>query len=98
MSGRSKGKITKREFVKAYKETFSTEAGQIVLADMVKRGRVLSPFPMNKRNAGDMDFCEGQRQFVLATLSLVNYDLSKLDELIEQFKTEVTYDGQSTTA
>lgn len=85
-------KISAQKYIEYYKETFLTEAGQIVLADLVKRYRVLRPFPMTKRNPGDLEFCEGQRQVVIDLLTKMNYDLNKLNEQIEMNQVEVNYE------
>lgn len=85
-------KISAQKYVEYYKEVFASEAGQIVLADLVKRYRVLRPFPMNKRNAGDLEFCEGQRQVVIDLLTKMNYDLNKLNELLDMNQVEVNYE------
>jgi hypothetical protein len=83
-------KISVRQFVGSYKDVFESEPGKIVLADLVKRFRVMRPFPLKKEN--DAIFCEGQRQVVLYILSMLDYDLSQIDELKQNYSTEVKYE------
>ncbi len=85
-------KLSAKKYLEYYKEVFASEAGQIVLADLVKRYRVMRPFPMNKRVQGDLEFCEGQRQVVVDLLIKMNYDLNKLNELIDTKQVEVSYE------
>lgn len=85
-------KISAQKYIEYYKEVFASEAGQIVLADLVKRYRVIRPFPMAKRNPGDLEFCEGQRQVVIDLLTKMNYDLNKLNELLDMNQVEVNYE------
>lgn len=94
MTQRKSNKIDKKAYINLYKEVFGSESGKLVLADLMRKGRVLAPFPMSKRGAGDIDFCEGQRQFALAILALVEYDLNQLSDLMDNYKTEVTYDNR----
>lgn len=83
-------KISPKEYYKVYKEAFSTEAGQVVLADLVKKYRILSPFKMTDRKPGDLEFREGQRQVVLDILTKLNYDISTL-ETLKDFDTQINY-------
>lgn len=85
-------KISAKKYLEYYKEAFSTEAGQMVLADLAKRYRVMRPFPMNKRNPGDVEFCEGQRQVVIDLITKINYDLNKLNGLLDMNQVEVNYE------
>lgn len=83
-------KISLKLYYNFYKEAFSTEAGKVVLADLVKKYRVLRPYNMVGRRDGDMEFNEGQRQVVLDILAKLNYDLSSLDDL-KDYDTQINY-------
>lgn len=85
-------KISAQQYLKYYQEVFASEAGQYVLADLIKRYRVLRPFPMNKRGQGDLEFCEGQRQVVVDLIMKMNYDINKLQEQLDNYSTEVNYE------
>lgn len=86
----SKKKISARKFVGAYKDIFESESGKIVLADLVNRFRVMRGFPMKQEK--DAFFCEGQRQVVLYIITMLNYDLSQIEELKQNYSTEVNYE------
>lgn len=92
---KKKRESSPKAYIKAYKDAFESEAGKIVLADLIKRYRVLRRFPMTKNLEKDAFFCEAQRQVVLHILDMVNYDLSKIQEVQELYSMEV-FNGQST--
>jgi len=86
-------KISFKSYLGHYKEAFATQSGQIVLADLCKKYRVLRPFPIKgESDAINLAFCEGQRQVVLEILNKLNYDTNKLNALIEENSTEVKND------
>ena len=61
--------------------------------DICDKARILRPFPIkNINNEFDLGVCEGQRQFALALLEKVNYDLNKLIQLKETNSIEVQHD------
>jgi hypothetical protein len=88
----SKKKVTPIDYIKLYQEVFGTPQGQLVLMDICKRARVMSPFPMRGDLELDLSFCEGQRQLALDLLLKVNYDLNKLLETRELNQLEVSYE------
>ena len=86
-------KVTEIDYIKLYKEVFGTPNGKLVLMDICDKARILRPFPIkNINNEFDLGVCEGQRQFALALLEKVNYDLNKLLELKETNSIEVRHD------
>lgn len=90
-----KKKLDQKKYIQLYKEAFETEAGKVVLADLVDKFRLLRPFPIKADK--DLLFCEGQRQVVLYILNIIGYDLSKLEELMSKYSTEVD-NGRANTA
>ncbi len=63
-----------------YRKTFSSEAGQRVLYDLMLEGHMLKPLPMS---SPDRDEAEGKRQIVLKILTMLKTDPDKLQKLIE---------------
>lgn len=88
----SKKKVAQIDYIKLYKEVFGTEAGKLVLMDLCKKGRLLSPLPMKDDISVNLAFCEGQRQFALSILNMVEYDLEDLIQLKYEHSLEVLYD------
>lgn len=83
-------RIDRKGVIEAYKQVFDTDAGKIVLADLVKKYRILRGFSMTSKD--DVMFCEGQRQVALYILSTIEYDLNKLTEVSEHYSMEVNYE------
>ena len=79
---------TKR--VKAFKDAFSTEAGKIVLQDLVKEcGLFRNSF------TGDINSAlinEGKRNVLLYILSIINVDLPTLLKMVEDNRKEISND------
>lgn len=82
-------KISAKKYIEYYKECFSTEAGQIVLADLAKKYGILKPFILAGRS---FDIQEGERRVILAIIQKMNYDLNALQELIDANQVEVNYE------
>lgn len=85
-----KKKVSDIDYIQLYKDVFSSNDGKLVLMDICKRARVLSPFPMSGELAMDLAFCEGQRQFALDILNKVEFDLNALIEMREMYQMEIT--------
>lgn len=87
-----KKKITPIDYVKLYKEVFSTPDGKLVLIDLCNRFHMMGSTRKINDAAGDMEFREGQRNVMLYILSQVNYDLEKFFQQREESQIEVQYD------
>ena len=86
-------KITELDYIKLYKEVFSSPSGQMVLMDICKRFHVddTTRKPSDKMPE-DMVLREGQRQVALYLLKMVNYDIDKYIQQREFNKIEVQYE------
>lgn len=88
----SKKKVTQIDYVKLYKEVFSTPDGKLVLIDLCNRFHMMGSTRKINDAAGDMEFREGQRNVMLYILSQINYDLEKFFKQREESQIEVQYD------
>ena len=65
-----------------YRNTFSTESGRIVLADLVKNSGIMSSsFDEDSRRHA---FNEGNREPVRRILQLLNVDFQEAEKLLEE--------------
>lgn len=84
-------KITVKQYKQLYKEVFGSEAGKLVLHDLLNRNYMMSSTQYNDGNE-NMNFREGKRNVALYILSQVDADLSQLREERTNYKLEVTQD------
>lgn len=77
----------KHALVEAYWSTFETPQGEVVLAHLAKNCHVFEPVVA----PGDPQLTamrDGERRVVLSILKMLNYDLGKLQQLMEQTTNE----------
>jgi hypothetical protein len=79
-------KRDKDRVVRAYREVFNSEAGQIVLEDMVKTFHVLNSTYADNQN--ETYYREGERSVVIRILKTINVDPFKLQEMIKKGQSE----------
>lgn len=84
-------KITVKQYKQLYKEVFGSEAGKMVLQDLLSR------FYMWRTTAGvggpdDQAIREGMRNAALYILSQVDADLTQIRDERTNYKLEVTQD------
>jgi hypothetical protein len=72
----------KVKLVKAYKDVFASEKGQIILNDLIRECGLLRN--CYRGEANDLLVNEGKRNVLLYILSNINVDLNTLIELIER--------------
>jgi hypothetical protein len=72
----------KATLVKAYKDIFATEAGKLVLKDLVREGGVLRN--SYRGNKEEMLINEGKRNMLLYILANTKTDLKAILELAER--------------
>jgi hypothetical protein len=70
----------------AYKTTFKSSDGEMVLHDMMKNHFMLSPTAPSQMNMHEMAYNEGQRSVILRILNVLDVDLEKLREFIKKQK------------
>mgnify|MGYP006969363524 CR=1 FL=1 len=79
----SEPQLHQETLVEAYRATFETPAGQIVLNHLAKNCHLFDSTALN----GDpylTHLREGERRVVLAIIKVLNYDLGKLYRMLEQ--------------
>ncbi len=77
----------KYALVEAYRSVFETPQGEVVLAHLAKTCHVFEPVAVQ----GDPHMTymrDGERRVVLSILKTLNYDLGKLQQLMEQTTNE----------
>jgi len=67
---------------RAYKSFFSTDDGQLVIYDLMKKGHFLSPTVGSSPEISNRN--EGQRELVLYILEMTERDIVKTHKLMEQ--------------
>lgn len=77
--------IEQRDRMIAYKKTFNSEHGKIVLIDLINRNYVIN----THRNRPDKDHCEGQRDAVLQILHNLRITAEQLDEMLKTGNIEI---------
>jgi hypothetical protein len=79
-------KRDRERVIRAYREVFNSEAGQIVLEDLIKSCHVLhSTFDPN---TNETYYKEGERSVVIRILKTVNIDPFKFQEMIKKGQSE----------
>ena len=77
----------KYALVEAYRSVFETPQGEVVRAHLAKTCHVFEPVVVQ----GDPHLTymrDGERRVVLSILKMLNYDLGKLQQLMEQTTNE----------
>lgn len=74
------------QVVRAYREVFNSEAGKVVLEDMMKSLHTLSS--TFDPNPHEMAYREGERSVVIRILRTINTDPFKLRQRIEEARAE----------
>ncbi len=67
------------ELAQAYKEVFASEAGQKVLTDLMKFGKIVEP-TYQPNDPYTSAYYEGMRRVGLRILSFINTDIRKVEE------------------
>ena len=82
---------TQNELRAAYAQTFNTDQGRVVLADLMREGCVLSPVIVNPHqpDVGSMAFLEGKRNMALRILDLCKLrDMHEIQTIAELYYTQ----------
>lgn len=72
------------DLVKAYKATFATTEGQIVLMDLLKRARFNMPIFNDKATALQLAFREGERNLALYIVGTLELNIDDIRERLRQ--------------
>ncbi len=68
----------------AYKKVFSGEDGAVVLSDLMGKSGFTGYYPTPKQNAAESAFWEGKRAVLLDVLRVLEFDETKIIELLRK--------------
>jgi hypothetical protein len=74
-------KPTRKQMSIHYRDTFSSESGRLVLADLIANNFLLAGLPPE-----DRAFCDGRRNVVLDILEMLSYRPEQVRSLIEEIE------------
>lgn len=72
------------DLVKAYKATFATTDGQVVLMDLLKRARFNTPIFNDKSTSLQLAFREGERNLALYIVGTLELNIDDIRERLRQ--------------
>jgi hypothetical protein len=72
----------KADLIRAYKNTFSSDEGKLVLHDLMKTFHVLHS--TMDSNANEVMYKEGERSVVLRILRTINTDANELEKILNE--------------
>lgn len=78
----------------AYKKTFSSEYGQIVLQDLMLAAGIISGSSFVPGDPHQTSFNEGRREIVNRIIESINIDPTKFMKIVESATDQGEYDGE----